>query len=67
MKVTDCLAAFREMDDRTGSGILVEFRKNVGLNLRMTCRALARLPCDKQIQRERSAAARTGEIGGHLA
>jgi hypothetical protein len=45
----------------------VEFRKNVGLNLRLTCRALARLPCDKQIHRERSAAARTGEIGEHLA
>jgi hypothetical protein len=67
MKVTNCLATLREMDDRTGSGIFVEFRKNVGVNLRMTCRALARLPCDKQIERERFAAARTGEIGGHLA
>ena len=67
MKVTNCLATLREMDDRTGSGIFVEFRKNVGLNLCMTYRALTRLPCHKQIYRERFAAARTGEIGGHPA
>jgi hypothetical protein len=67
MKVTDCFATPREMDNRTGSGISLEFRKNVGVNLRMTCRALAGLSCDKQIERERCAAARTGEIGGHLA
>ena len=67
MKVTNCLAALPEMDDGPVSGIFVEFRKNVGVNLRMTCRALARLPCNKQIERERFAAARTGEIGGHLA
>ena len=67
MKVTNRLATLREADRRPGSGTLVEFRENVGLDLGATRRALTRLPCHKQIYRERFAAARTGEIGGHPA
>ena len=67
MKVTSRLATLREADRRPGSGILEEFRENVGLDLGTTRRALTRMPCRKQIYRERFAAARTGEMGGHPA
>ncbi|HXC61692.1 MAG TPA: hypothetical protein VNV63_03375 [Nitrospiria bacterium] len=67
MKVTNRLTTLRETDRRPGTGILVEFRENVGLDLGMTGRALTGQPGREQIYWEGFAAARTGEIGGHLA
>jgi hypothetical protein len=65
MKVTYSFMLLREMDLGTGRSGLVKFREYVGFDLRTTGRASAGPPVDKEIDRERSAAVRTGEMSGH--
>jgi hypothetical protein len=67
MKVTNSFMLLCEMDLGAGRSGFVKFRKDVGFDLRMAGRASAESPDDKKFERERSAAARTGEMGGHLA
>ena len=54
-----------EVDLGTGRSGFVKFREDVGFDLRMAGRASAEPPGDEEIDRERSAAVRTGEMGGH--
>jgi len=67
MKVTNSFMLLCEMDLGAGKRGFVKFRKDVGLDLRIAARAPAGPSSDEEIVRERPAAARTGEMGGHLA
>jgi hypothetical protein len=44
MKVTNGFVLLGKMNARTRRGILMEFGENVGLDLRVACRALHRFP-----------------------
>jgi hypothetical protein len=67
MKVANGFVLLREADFGASSGAPVKFREDVSLDLRMAGWTSLRLPRDKEIYRERLAAARAGEMGGHLA
>ena len=64
MKITNGFMLLCEVELGMGRRVFVKFREDVGFDLRMAGRALAEPPGYEEIDRERSAAVRTGEMGG---
>jgi hypothetical protein len=66
MKITNCFVLLREMNSKARRRIPIEFGENIGFHLGMAGRTLARVPWDKQINRQWLTAVRTTQISGHL-
>jgi hypothetical protein len=66
MKVANRFVLLRGMNVRSSEGIPIKFGENMSFHLRMAGRALARVPWDKQVNRQSLAAVRTAQICGHL-
>jgi hypothetical protein len=56
----------REVDLGVGRSGFVKLRENIGFDLRMAGRASAGSPAAEEIDRERSATMRTGEMAEHF-